>query len=369
MKKLILAFMCNLTVLAVAALGPAEDRIQLSSSIAPNIFPSGQAALFLACIHNRNPASVQNIRNGDTFKIGIGDNAGAVLSRGAMLVDSALLDPADFALTSGPSVNELLITYIGADKLFAPGESFCVETSFQAINGIGSFEVAFDAPQSTRRYSQRQRSYQLGYLVDFPTGPGGETGPAGPQGPAGPEGPQGPMGLTGPSGPTGPQGAQGIQGETGPEGPAGLQGPQGPNGAQGPIGPQGPSATIIGGGTGSTNLAAGADRFVAAFFSHVNANENAVSQVMTIPGELSYLYIALNSSPGGTNSYTFTVRKNGLDTVLSCIIIGSATSCMDIDPAHSVTFDAGDLISIKAAPSSPAPAARTMRWTAKFAPQ
>jgi hypothetical protein len=33
-----------------------------------------------------------------------------------------------------------------------------------------------------------------------------------------------------------------------------------------------------------------------------------------------------------------------------------------------LTFDAGDLISIKAVPSSPSPTARAMHWTAKFAP-
>jgi hypothetical protein len=134
------------------------------------------------------------------------------------------------------------------------------------------------------------------------------------------------------------------------------------------VGPQGPSGVIIGGGTGSANLSGGAIRFVPAFFSHVSASETAVNQIMAIPGELSYLYVRLDNNPGGTNSYTFTVRKNGLDSTLSCTIIGAATSCMNIDPAHSVTFDAEDLISIKAVPSSPRPTARSMRWTAKFSP-
>ena len=209
------------------------------------------------------------------------------------------------------------------------------------------------------------------------TGPQGPSGPQGLTGPQGPAGPQGNPGATGPQGPIGPQGLAGPQGSPGATGPqglqglTGLQGPEGPTGAEGPVGPQGPqgpSATIIGGGTGSTNLSGSADRFVAAFFSHVSANESAVNQIMVISGELSYLYVRLDNSPGGTNSYTFTIRKNGLDSTLSCTILGSATSCMNIDPAHSVTFDAGDLISVKADPSSPSPTARAMRWTAKFAP-
>ena len=430
----------------------AHEKIQPSMSVSPNIFSPGQPVLFFACVNNSNPDSKSNIRAGDNFQISIGNNGGTVLSAGPVLVDSASLQSSDFTMASGATQNDVLIKYTGSTKKFAPGESVCAEISFQTFNGIGSFEMAFDPPASGTRYHPQQRSFQLGYIVDFPTGPAGVQGPTGPQGPAGPQGavgpaaatgpqgpagaqgipgpvgpvgptgaigaqgpvgaqgvpgpagavgpqgatgPQGPQGTPGATGDTGPQGppgttgaqgpggsqgsqgpqgiagatgAQGSQGPAGPQGAGGPTGPQGPEGPIGPQGPRGPSATIIGGGTGSANLSASANRFVPAFYSNVSANETAVNQIMVIPGELSYLYVRLDNSPGGTTSYTFTVRKNGVDSTLSCTIIGSATSCMDIDPSHSLIFDAGDLISIKAVPSSPNPAARAMRWTAKFAP-
>ena len=123
---------------------------------------------------------------------------------------------------------------------------------------------------------------------------------------------------------------------------------------------------IVAGGTGTSNLSGSATRFVGALYSNVNANESAVDQVMTVAGLLSDLYVRLDGSPGGTSSYTFTVRKNGLDATLTCAISGASTSCSDTNPANSVSFSAGDLISVKSVPSATNPTARSMRWTAKF---
>jgi len=352
----------------------ALDKMQPRVSISPDVFSPAETVLFLACINNTNPNSKAAIKAGDSFRVGIGNNGGTVLSMGPMSIDSALLESTDFTVASGATQNEILINYVGTEKKFAPGEAICLEVSFQTNDGIGSFEIAFDPPAAGSRYYERQRSFQLGYIVDFPTGPAGVQGATGLQGPAGPQGIPGATGSQGPAGPQGLQGVAGATGAQGPQGPAGPQGadgeagPQGPEGSVGPQGPQGPSAIIIGGGTGSANLSGGADRFVAAFYAHVNANENSVNQVMTISGELSDLYVRLDNSPGGTNSYTFTIRINGVDSTLTCTILGSATSCSDIDLSHSVTFAAGDLIAVKADPSSPAPTARAMRWTAKFAP-
>lgn len=373
MKRKIYGILIFAFLLVAIEHSSAEDRIQPLMTVSPNIFSPAEAVSFLACVSNANPSSRADIKAGDNFKITIGNNGGTVLSTGPVLLDSALLQSTDFSLASGATQNEILINYIGTGKKFAPGESVCLKISFQTNNGVGSFEIAFDPPSFGGRFYQRQRSFQLGHIVDFAVGPAGAQGPTGTQGPIGPQGIPGATGAVGPQGPIGPQGPagpQGIAGAAGPQGTTGLQGPegsQGPTGAQGPVGPQGPSAVIIGGGTGSANLSAGADRFVPAFYSHVSASEDAVNQIMMISGEMSYLYVRLNNSPGGTNSYTFTIRKNGLDSTLTCTILGSATSCSDTDPAHSVTFDAGDLISVKAVPSSPAPTARAMRWTAKFA--
>jgi hypothetical protein len=89
---------------------------------------------------------------------------------------------------------------------------------------------------------------------------------------------------------------------------------------------------------------------------------------MPVGATISDFYVRLESNPGLLGSYTFTVRKNGLDTDLTCVIAGSDASCSDTDSAHSVSFSGGDLLSIKAAPSVPPPTARAMRWSAKLAP-
>ena len=377
-----------------------SEAIRPAITLAPTIFPPGDVARFIACVLNVNPLSTVKIKPGDVFSVSIGSTGGTVLSAGPVFVDTAEMLPADFALASGGTANEILITYVGEKKPFGPGESFCVEVSLQTSTQAGPFEVVL-TPPDLPRYDPWGRRYRVVSIADWatgtigPQGPEGPQGPPGPQGPAGPQGeqgpqgaigpqgatgpqglqgatgPQGPQGATGPQGPqgaTGPQGPQGATGPQGPQGATGLQGPQGATGLQGPQGPQGPSATIIGGGTGSANLSGGAVRFVPTFHSDVQATEGMLDQAMPIGGILSDLYVRLEGSPGGSTSYTFTIRKGGLDTGLTCTISGSATSCSDTDPAHAVTFSAGDLISVRAVPSAANPTARSMRWTAKFAP-
>ncbi|MGH9364833.1 MAG: hypothetical protein ACRD1B_06155, partial [Thermoanaerobaculia bacterium] len=98
--------------------------------------------------------------------------------------------------------------------------------------------------------------------------------------------------------------------------------------------------------------------------------ESDVEQIMTVSGTLAALNVRLNGSPdngAGTQSYAFTVRKNGADTspAVTCTISETATSCSD--NTNSASFSAGDLISIKSVPSG-TPAARRMRWTAAYNP-
>ena len=66
------------------------------------------------------------------------------------------------------------------------------------------------------------------------------------------------------------------------------------------------------------------------------------------------------------SSYTFTVRKNGTDTELTCTASATATSCSDI--LNSVSFAAGDTISISAVPSSPTQPTDNLdvRWSMSF---
>jgi len=124
-------------------------------------------------------------------------------------------------------------------------------------------------------------------------------------------------------------------------------------------------ASIIGGSTGSNNLDRNNINFVSMYNSDVNNDELQIQQFMPVAGTLSNFYVILDGSPGSGNSYTFIVRNNGEDTLVTCTISGTGTTGSDL--TNSVSFEAGDYISIMVTPAS-RPTARSMRWTAQFSP-
>lgn len=67
---------------------------------------------------------------------------------------------------------------------------------------------------------------------------------------------------------------------------------------------------------------------------------------ITTPGKISDLYAKMNSAPGALLSVSYTVRKNGVDTSLSCTISGVGTTASDTDPSHAITIAAGDYIDL-----------------------
>lgn len=171
------------------------------------------------------------------------------------------------------------------------------------------------------------------------TGATGSTGPAGPQGqpgatgPAGPPGPAGTMGLAGPAGPVGPAGPTGATGAVGPAGPAG------PAGATGPPGANGTSGSAIGGNYPNV----GNNQFLVPWGVTTTATET--NAAVPLPsGKASKLVVSRVVEPGAGHSVTVTIRKNGVNTPLSCTISGTSTTC--IDSVDSVTFGDGDLVSI-----------------------
>ena len=365
--KRVLTFYMMLLLVPLAAVAHA-GLIVPAASIHPNILPVGQNANLFACISNNNPQSTKSISSGHTFVVSVDGAGGAVVSVDSILVDSATLQSTDFAITSGATTNDIRITYSGATKSFNPEDTICITINLQTSATPGPFRIDFERPNDSTKFAKFKPNSLVALIGDLPvvSGPQGPTGAQGAQGDTGPQGSQGP---TGPQGPTGATGSVGSQGATGPQGPQGTQGAAGPQGSQGPQGPQGPSATVVGGGTGSTNLSATAATFVSAFNSSASGTESAVDQLLPIDGTFSQFYIRLDGSPGSGNSYALTLRKNGVDTALTCTVSGTATECSDTNAADSVSFLAGDIISIKAVPSSILVSARTMRWTAKFAPE
>jgi hypothetical protein len=61
-------------------------------------------------------------------------------------------------------------------------------------------------------------------------------------------------------------------------------------------------------------------------------------------GTASKLVVSLTKEPGAGQSATITIRKNGVDTALSCTISGITNTCSDT--ADRVTFGDGDLLSV-----------------------
>lgn len=173
----------------------------------------------------------------------------------------------------------------------------------------------------------------------------GDSGPEGPAGPAGATGTAGPAGPPGPSGPAGPQGSPGADGAPGPPGPSGLTGPQGSPGADGAPGPQGPagangtSGSVIGGNYSSSG---GTTKFLIPWGADT---PNEVEAGIAVPSGIARkLVVNLSVAPGAGRSVTITVRKNEMNTALSCTVAGANTTC--IDTGNSITFGDGDRLSV-----------------------
>jgi hypothetical protein len=84
------------------------------------------------------------------------------------------------------------------------------------------------------------------------------------------------------------------------------------------------------------------------FSSTWQSAENVGRNVAPIDGLIEGIRVHASTAPGGAASYTFTLRKNGVATDVSCTILGSQTSCQSL---KSVSISAGDYFSIESVPS------------------
>ncbi len=80
-----------------------------------------------------------------------------------------------------------------------------------------------------------------------------------------------------------------------------------------------------------------------------NATEANVSSLMPTSGTLDRFYAELQALPATGRSYTFTVYKNGAPTSMAVTISDSGVRASDL--THSISFVAGDTISIESVPS------------------
>jgi hypothetical protein len=92
---------------------------------------------------------------------------------------------------------------------------------------------------------------------------------------------------------------------------------------------------------------------------------------MTVSGTLSDFRIRIDAPPANNKGLRYTVRKNGINTAVTCEIVDSSspnTSCSDTINTVSFTADT-DTISIGVTPPTTAgksSAAALVRWTAKY---
>lgn len=96
------------------------------------------------------------------------------------------------------------------------------------------------------------------------------------------------------------------------------------------------------------------------------ATEGDVPTVCSTAGTIDSLYVKLSGAPGtggSGKSYTFTLRKNGVDTALTCTITDTATT--GNDTGHSVSFAAGDILTIGVTPAN-TPTARNASLVMRF---
>lgn len=125
--------------------------------------------------------------------------------------------------------------------------------------------------------------------------------------------------------------------------------------------PLGTSA-IWGGDTGISVVHGGATNFM--MTSRSSANDAQVRISLPYNCTLKNFHVRLHVAPGVGENVAFTVRKNGVDTIVTATISGGG-STEAADTTNSVSFVATDEISIKMVGSTSA-ASGTAMWSAEF---
>src|SRR5206468_2732301 len=92
-------------------------------TLLPATFPIQETCYTVISITNGNPASAKSLQSGQAFKITF-DFITNLQIESLVLVNSTTFTPADFGLAAGSASNQVTITYLGASKLFKPGDSF-----------------------------------------------------------------------------------------------------------------------------------------------------------------------------------------------------------------------------------------------------
>lgn len=128
----------------------------------------------------------------------------------------------------------------------------------------------------------------------------------------------------------------------------------------------GPPASVIGGS--GNGIQGGLPVYLALFGGAGTGGEDESLFQSPLPaaGSVMSFYVRLGGPITSSEAYSFTIRRNGADTPVSCTIAALDGECSDT--STSAFFNAGDLISVKSLPLGGNGPATSVRWTAAFAP-
>mgnify|MGYP003658086684 CR=1 FL=1 len=85
----------------------------------------------------------------------------------------------------------------------------------------------------------------------------------------------------------------------------------------------------------------------------VGSTETTAASLIGRACNATALYASVVTAPTGSETDAFTLMKNGSATTITCTITGSATTANDT--AHTVSYAAGDTISLRVVYSSGSP--------------
>jgi len=107
------------------------------------------------------------------------------------------------------------------------------------------------------------------------------------------------------------------------------------------------------------------------FAGNQNATERLVQNIVPTAGTVRNFYVFLETAPGGTTSWIFTLRigtpgGTTSNTAVTCTVSGSSQTCSDT--THTQAYTAGQLISVSIFTGSGNPTTSGGQWTAVFAP-
>lgn len=99
--------------------------------------------------------------------------------------------------------------------------------------------------------------------------------------------------------------------------------------------------------------------------TNYNATENNRQSLISRNCLISNLVVVTGSSQPASGSLTLTVRKNGVDTTLTITIPANQAAGTFADTTHTVSFVAGDLISLKGVNAATGNSAALVAWSIK----